>query len=99
MRHNDIIYLLSTETEYDDIGNPIETTTERMVYANRFEVSASEFYEASAQGLKPEKKFEIFSYEYNDESELKHDDQVYQITLVQGAGEKTRITCEKDIGK
>lgn len=98
MRHNDVIYLISEQTTYDDIGNPIKTKIERMVYANEFDISATEFYQASAQGLKPDCRFEIYSFEYNNEKELKHNDNLYKIIRVQKKGEKTRLTGEMVIG-
>jgi SPP1 family predicted phage head-tail adaptor len=98
MRHHDVIHLISVDTTYDEIGNPIEVETERMVYANQFEVSSTEFYEASAQGLKPEKQFEIYSFEYQGEDRLKHDGQIYRVIRSATRGEKTRITCQKVIG-
>lgn len=98
MRHNDVIHLISVDTTYDEIGNPVEVKTERMVYANQFEVSSVEFYEASAQGLKPEKIFEIYSFEFQGEDKLKHNGQVYHIIRASTRGEKTRITCQKVTG-
>lgn len=98
MRHNDVIELIHVDTTYDDIGNPVEVETERMVYANPFEVSSSEFYEASAQGLKPEKEFEIYSFEYQGETKLRHGEQKYHVIRTSTRGEKTRIVCEKVIG-
>lgn len=98
MRHNDVIHLIYVDTTYDEIGNPVEVKTERMVYANQFEVSSTEFYEASAQGLKPEKQFEIYSFEYQGEEQLKHDGQVFRVVRDATRGEKTRITCQKVTG-
>ncbi|MFD1444312.1 phage head closure protein [Thermoactinomyces vulgaris] len=98
MRHKDVIFLISVETDYDEIGNPIEREDERMVYANQLEVSTAEFYEASAQGLKPEKRFEIYSFEYQGEDRLKHNGQIYRVIRSATRGEKTRITCQKVIG-
>ncbi|QCV56263.1 phage head-tail adapter protein [Thermoactinomyces vulgaris] len=98
MRHNDVIHLIYVDTTYDEIGNPVEVKTERMVYANQFEVSSTEFYEASAQGLKPEKQFEIYSFEYQGEEQLKHDGQVFRVVRAATRGEKTRITCQKVTG-
>ena len=103
MRHNDVIQLISVETKhdesgnpvYDEIGNPVKVETDRTVYANQFEVSSSEFYEASAQGLKPEKQFEVYSFEYRGEEKLRHEKREYRIIRTSSRGEKTRLVCER----
>lgn len=95
MRHNQVIYLISVTITEDEIGNQIETLTERKVYANEFSVSASEFYGAAQTGLRPEKVFEIKSFEYQQETKLRHNTAVYRIIRAETRGEKTRLTCEK----
>lgn len=95
MRHNQVIYLLSTTIIEDGIGNQIPTTTERKVYANEFSVSSSEYYNAAVTGLRPAKQFEIYSFEYQNEEQLKHDGANYRIIRTETRGEKTRLTCER----
>lgn len=100
MRHNDVIYFLVPETYTDELGQVRETGnyTERLVYANQMEVTNAEFYEASVAGLKPEKRFEIYAFEYQGEDLLKHEGITYKIQRASTRGEKMKITCEKDIG-
>ena len=95
MRHNQVIYLQSVIIEEDEIGNQKEVVTERMVFANELSVSSQEFYNAAATGLRPTKRFEIYSFEYQDEDRLKHDGVVYRVIRTEKRGEKTRITCER----
>lgn len=95
MRFKEVIYLLSVIVGYDEIGNPVETVTERKVYANEFSVSSSEYYNAALTGLRPAKQFEIYSFEYQDEEKLKHNGITYRIVRVETRGEKTRLTCER----
>ena len=97
MRHNQIIKLINIITTEDAIGNQIASTTERTVYANEYYVSQSEFYNAAVADLKPEKQFEIYSYEYQDEPKLEHDGKVYNIIRTEKRGDKTRLTCERII--
>ncbi len=54
MRHNEVIDLLTVTYATDPLGNQIETEIPRTIFANEFGVSSSEFYDAAAQGLKPE---------------------------------------------
>lgn len=97
MRHNQIIKLISITITEDAVGNQVETPTERTVYANQFYVTSSEFYNAAATGLKPEKQFEIYSFEYKGEGKLKHDGVTYRIIRTEARGDKARLTCEKVI--
>lgn len=95
MRHNQVIYLIDITITKDEIGQEIENKTERKVFANEFSVSNNEFYNAQVSGLKPEKKFEIYSFEYQNETKLKHDNKEYNIIRTEKKGEKIRITCER----
>ena len=97
MRHNQIIKLINVIVTEDAIGNQIASTTERTVYANEYYVSQSEFYNAAVADLKPEKQFEIYSYEYQDEPKLEHDGKVYNVIRTEKRGDKTRLTCERII--
>lgn len=97
MRHNDVVLLLSKKVEYDELGNAFETVNERMVYANEMSVSMQEFYEAGKQGIRPEKQFEIYSFEYQGESKLKHNNKDYEIIRTQTKGDKTRLICKRVI--
>lgn len=98
MRHKDVIYLISIESVKDDIGNSIDTEIKRMVYANKFYINQSEFYNAQVAGLKPSQQFEIYSFEYKNEARLEHDGIKYSIIRADERGDKTRITCERVIG-
>ena len=95
MRHSQIIKLINVIVTEDAIGNQIASTTERTVYANEFYVNQSEFYNASVAGLKPEKQFELYSYEYQGEPKLKHDTDTYNIIRTEKRGDKIRLTCER----
>ena len=95
MRHDQVIYLLSVTVTEDEIGNQVETVTERMVFANELAVTSEEFYNAAATGLRPAKRFEVYSFEYQGEDRLKHDGVVYRIIRTEKRGEKIRLTCER----
>ncbi len=95
MRHNQVINFISITITYDEIGNPAETPVERLVYANEYSVSSGEFYNAALTGLRPSKAFEIYSFEYQNESKFKHNGITYNIIRTQGKGEKIIIVGEK----
>ena len=78
--YNEIIKLRKIDRTYDDVGEPIEISTQREIYAKILSIGQQEFYQAQATGLKPELKFEIADYlDYEDEKELIHDNKRYQI--------------------
>lgn len=95
MRHNRVIYLLASTITSDAVGNQVEALVERKIFANEYSVSSSEFYNAALVGLKPSKAFEIYSFEYQDEGRLKHDDIIYKITRTQARGDKLVLYCER----
>ena len=97
MRHNQIIKLINVIVAEDAIGNQIASTTERTVFANEYYVSQSEFYNAAVAGLKPEKQFEMYSYEYQDEPKLEHNGVTHNIIRTEKRGDKIRLTCERII--
>jgi hypothetical protein len=98
MRFNQVIELVSVDFLVDELGNQREVKTSRQIYANEWGISSSEFYSAATQGLKPEKRFEIHSFEYGGESKLSHEGVEYRIIRSEKIGEKIRISCEKVIG-
>jgi len=95
MRQDQAIYLLRSTISKDDIGNQISTLTERLVYAGELSVGSGEHYNAAVAGLRPEKRFEIYTREYQGEEKLKHNNIMYRIIRTEGRGEKLRLSCER----
>lgn len=95
MRHNQVIYLIDITTNEDEIGNQVEAATQRRVFANEFSISSLEYYNAAATGLRPSKRFELYSFEYRGESKLKHEEVTYRILRTEGRGEKIHLICER----
>lgn len=98
MRHKEVIELLSVTIIEDELGNQIEQETARQVFANEFSISDRDFYSAGVQGLKPEKRFEIYSFEYQDEQKFRYNSNKYRIIRTETKGEKIRLTGEKVVG-
>ena len=96
-RPDQVLFLIGSTVAEDEIGNQVETPAERRVFAEELDVYSKEFYNAAVAGLRPEKKFEIYTREYQGESRLKHNSITYRIIRT-GYGktrEKTQITCER----
>jgi SPP1 family predicted phage head-tail adaptor len=96
MRHNEVIYLGEKTVELDDNLNQIETFDySNKVYANEHSITSTEFYAGAASGLKPEKSFEIYGFEYDGQERFKFNGQEYDIIQTRGKGEKIVIIGEK----
>ena len=93
MLFSDVVYLQTTTTTKNKLGDKITKPSERMVFANKKSIKQSEFYQAQASGFKPELTFEIHISEYNDESELRYIEKTYRIIRTYENGETLELTC------
>lgn len=73
----DIGYLMTKTNTLDEFHRPKPSYAETMVYCNKKSVGRTEFYQATAQGLKPELVVEV--KQYNGEDHFKLNDKVYRI--------------------
>lgn len=66
--YNEVIKLIKETFTTDSLGDPVATRTQRSVFADLRSITQSEFYQASAQGFKPEIKFVLADFaEYDGE--------------------------------
>lgn len=97
MRHNDVIHLIKETVEFDEWKNPIPIKEKRLVYANRYDVSMSEFYNisasqnASVDDLRDTRAFQIYSFEYENERYFEFGEKEYKVLRVSTKGDKTII--------
>lgn len=95
MSKDDILYLVSEIVTENDMGDFIKETTESMIFAKKKSVRQSEFYQAAANGLKPELVFEIHAFEYNEEKKVKYNDKYYTvIRTYQINDDDLELVCE-----
>lgn len=96
-RPDKALYLICSTITEDEIGNQIETLSERMVYGEELYVGSNEFYNAAQAGLRPEKHFEVYTREYRGETKVKCGDVTYRIIRTNPGKslEKTRLICER----
>lgn len=95
MRYNQVIFLMSEKIQEDDLGNQIEVHTKRKVYANEYDVSSSEFYNASVTGIKPSNSWQVKTFEYSNEEKLTYNGKEYNIVRTSTRGDVTTLICEK----
>ena len=93
---NDVIELECVNyKESDDIGDVVKGEAYwNRIYAKKKSITQSEFYQAQAQGFKPELKFEINSFEYEDNKKIRYKGRIYKILRTyEVSSEKMEIVC------
>ena len=95
MLFRDVISLITVTTTENELGDTIEVSTERQVFADKQSVRQSEFYQAAATGLRPELMFVVRTIEYNGETRLKYNDKEYSIIRTYDKdGELPELVCQ-----
>ena len=95
MLFKDVISLITVTTTENELGDTIEVSTERQVFADKQSVRQSEFYQAAATGLRPELMFVVRTIEYNGETRLKYNGKEYSIIRTYDKdGELTELVCQ-----
>jgi SPP1 family predicted phage head-tail adaptor len=95
MLFNQVIELITLTKAQNSIGNTTETKVYREIFADKQSVRQSEFYQASATGLKPEIMFEIRSEEYNNEETMRYNSKEYRIIRTYDKGnDLIELICE-----
>lgn len=91
--YNDVIQLRSYTETTDVYGVTTRTTNDRTVFAQTKSIGQSEFYQAQADGLKPELKFILADYyDYQNEKEVVYEGKVYNVLRTYRDGTHIEIT-------
>lgn len=91
--YNEVIKLRSYTESTDDYGITKRTATDRQVFAQLKSIGQSEFYQAAADGLKPQLKFVLADYyDYNNEKEVVYNNKVYSVLRTYRDQHKIEIT-------
>lgn len=95
MMWRDVINLVSQVTSENDMGDAITVETKRQVFANKKSIRQSEFYQAQANGLKPELMFEIRFADYSEEKKIEYDNKTYSVIRTYTKNDETiELICE-----
>jgi hypothetical protein len=82
----------------DEIGNQTPTEIKTVVYCGLKSIGRTEFYNAFANGLKPELIFNINKFEYSGEQLIEFESKKYKVIRTYSNDfEKIELTCEKVI--
>lgn len=101
---DDEITLVGEKLTYDELKNPIIEEIRNPILCDVESVGSNEFYDASAQGLKPSKTFVVHLFEYNGEQVVEFEDKnavvdrYKVIRTYTNDYEEIELTCEKVIG-
>lgn len=99
MDKTNILYLVSVEYEKDQYGVDRATRTERKVYCDVSSVTSAEFFQGGAQGLKPDLRFTMSMFDYNDEEECVFEGKAYSIyRTYRGKNDTIELYVEKKQG-
>lgn len=92
--YNDVIKLISYTEAADEYGIPRREEVSKTVFCDVRSISQTEFYQASAQGLKPEYKFVIADYlDYNNEKEVEYNKVRYSVLRTYRVNNELEITA------
>lgn len=92
--YNEVIFLLTTQSKTNEVGDQIETTEKLMRFAKIKSIGQSEFYQAQAQGLKPEIKFVLADYlDYENQEEVIYNNFRYKVLRTFRTGNEIEIVC------
>ena len=95
MLFKDVINLVSVTTGENDMGDMIEVETKRQVFADKLSYRNKAFYQAMANGLKPQITFGIKEVEYEEEQKLEYEGKTYRIIDVSPLkNEDVGLICE-----
>ena len=101
MEYSEIIYLIQTTKEEDEIGNIITSSSVlNKCYAKKQSIRTNEFYSAVEVGLTPSIEFVIKRLNYNGEEEVEWNDKRYQVIRTVDPKNKFDIVliCARKIG-
>ena len=91
---NEVIYLSTKNSQINNVGDRIQTEERVLRLAKIKSIGQSEFYQAQAQGLKPEIKFVLADYlDYNNQDEVIYNGFRYKILRTFRTGSELEIVC------
>lgn len=96
---NDVLKLVSITNTKNNLGDIVQTKTERQVFCRVKSISQSEFYQASATGFKPNIKFALSdSLEYQGEEIVKYNSMEYRvIRTYTNERNEIELVCQKGV--
>lgn len=95
MYWRDIGYLCTEHEQLDSLGKPYKAFDKRKVYCNSKGVKRNEFYQAQAQGYRPELCVDVRESEYHHENHFEFGGVMYRIIRTYPvAREALELVCQ-----
>lgn len=95
---NDILILIQQTQGVDEYGDPKITETRRTVFCDKASIGQKEFYQAHANGLKPEMKLVLADYlDYNGEQLVEYDGQIYRVLRTYRSGQEMELVVYQEV--
>nr|DAP24786.1 MAG TPA: head closure knob [Caudoviricetes sp.]DAS04637.1 MAG TPA: head closure knob [Caudoviricetes sp.] len=79
MDKSEVLYLITLSHKKNANGVFISTETKRRVFCSADSVSQTEFFSAGLNGLKAQRKFTLFRFDYNDEEVIEFKGKRYTV--------------------
>lgn len=99
MDRSEVITLVSQTYTPDEYGVHQPASSYREVFCSVQSVSADEFFQGAANGMKPEYRFTMFKYDYNGEETVIFNDKAYTIyRTFQGRDDTIELYAERRRG-
>ena len=91
----DIGYLCVEEEKLDKFNKPYKQFTKKLVYCNSKGVKGVEFYQAQAQGYRPELCVDIKEIDYAGEKHFEYDGKMYRVIRTYPVKDECiELTCQ-----
>ena len=94
---DDVVILLAQSFTTDEAGDTVPTTISRTIFCNKKSIGKNEFYQAHAEGLKPEIKLQLNKLDYKGEVKATYGNKPYKIIRSYEDGELIELTLEGDV--
>lgn len=101
---DELAALIQQTQGVDEYGDPKITETAREVFCREASVGQTEFYQAHANGLKPEIKLVLSDYlEYNGEQLVRYtpkgqtDPQLFRVLRTFRTGQELELVCYREV--
>ena len=101
---DEVLTLIATAQETDEYGDPVLKETGREVFCREASVGQTEFYQAHANGLKPEIKLVLSDYlDYDGEQLVRYTpkgqtkEQLYRVLRTYRVGQELELVCYREV--
>lgn len=101
---NELLTLIQWSQSSDEYGDPVAKETRRDVFCREASIGQVEFYQAHANGLKPEVKLVLADYlDYQGEQLLQYtplgqtEPQRYRVLRTYRNGQELELTCYREV--